>query len=73
MYYEKHNFNFLAFIVISFFSCKDALVTNNEKDAVQKVLNFYGGICNRSKGFTSKNGDMETYFVLEMEKILRTK
>lgn len=64
------NITLTYFLLLSLvlFSCKDALVTNNEKDAVQKVLNFYGGICNRSKGFTSKNGDMETYFVLEMEK-----
>lgn len=54
--------------IIIFSSCKNAFVTQNEQNAVQEVLNFYGGICNRSKGFHTKNGNTETYFKLEMEK-----
>ena len=49
-------------------ACNNAGVTNTEMQAVQSVLDFYGGICNRHKGFETKNGKTETYFELEMSK-----
>ncbi|NQY31005.1 MAG: hypothetical protein HRT69_16255 [Flavobacteriaceae bacterium] len=49
-------------------SCNDALVTDIEKQAVDSVLEYYGGICHRSKGFNSKNGKTTTYFELKMSK-----
>ena len=42
------------------------LITDTEVDAVQSVLDFYGGICNRHKGFETKDGEKQTYFTLEM-------
>jgi hypothetical protein len=53
---------------IIMFSCNDADVTKVEINAVQSVLNFYGGICNRSKGFETENTKTLTYFELEMSK-----
>jgi len=43
-------------------------ITDTEVDAVESVLSFYGGICNRSKGFEMKNGVTETYFELKMSR-----
>lgn len=41
--------------------------TDTEVQAVQNVLNFYGGQCNRHKGFKKTSGEeTETYFELEM-------
>jgi hypothetical protein len=47
-------------------ACNNVVVTKQEEKAVGVVLDFYGGICNRKKGFHSKNGSKETYFELEM-------
>ena len=55
----------IAFLLIVFtiVSCTNPIgVTENEKQAVEKVLDFYGGVCNRAKGFSGSN----TYFELEM-------
>ena len=49
-------------------ACNNVVVTKQEEKAVGVVLDFYGGICNRKKGFHSKNGSKETYFELEMSK-----
>ncbi|HLU84829.1 MAG TPA: hypothetical protein VKZ45_05095 [Vicingaceae bacterium] len=47
-------------------ACNNVGVTETEVQAVQSVLDFYGGICNRHKGFEAKNGETDTYFELEM-------
>lgn len=47
-------------------SCNDAGVTELEKQAVQSVLDVYGGICYRSKGFVTENDQSITYFHLTM-------
>jgi len=47
-------------------ACNNVGVTDTEVQAVQSVLDFYGGICNRHKGFNSENGETDTYFELEM-------
>jgi hypothetical protein len=49
-------------------SCSNVGVTDIEVEAVQSVLDFYGGVCNRHKGFETKNGETKTYFELEMSK-----
>ena len=48
------------------FASKIVSVTDNEYKGVAEVLDFYGGICNRHIGFTSKDGEKQTYFELEM-------
>lgn len=57
---------FLILIMGVLISCNDTLVTDLEKQAVDSVLDFYGGICYRSKGFSSENTDVTTYFELKM-------
>lgn len=47
-------------------SCKNAIVSEREVQAVQAVLDFYGGVCNRHKGFKKEKGKEEVYFGLEM-------
>lgn len=57
------------FILIPFLlliSCNNILVSELEEQAVESVLDFYGGVCYRSKGFNSKNGETKTYFELKM-------
>jgi hypothetical protein len=49
-------------------SCKNIESTDVETNAVQRVLNFYGGECLKSKGVNSKNGINKTFFELEMSK-----
>jgi len=47
-------------------ACNKVGVTETEVQAVQSVLDFYGGECNRHKGFSTTNNETETYFELEM-------
>lgn len=56
----------LAVIIIV--SCSNSSVTKNEVNAVQQVLNFYGGECLRSKGVKLENGNNTTYFEIEISK-----
>ena len=56
----------IILISLAFVSCNDSLVTEREKEAVQSVLDFYGGVCHRSKGINSENGNNSTYFQLKM-------
>ena len=42
-------------------------VSDNEYNGVADAVNFYGGVCNRHKGFETKNGEKKTYFELEMK------
>ena len=59
----------VGFLLIGLLTaCNNVVVTKQEEKAVGVVLDFYGGICNRKKGFHSKNGSKETYFELEMSK-----
>ena len=59
----------LAMLMIGIFTgCNNIVISKKETSAVQEVLNFYGGICNRIKGFSHKNGETENYFKLEMSK-----
>ena len=44
----------------------DALLSDNEKSAMNKVTEFYGGSCGWSKGFEYENGTNEDYFELKM-------
>lgn len=56
-------------LVTAVISCnKEILLTKKEIGAVQEVLNFYGGVCHRYKGFQTKNGNTKTHFELEMSK-----
>jgi len=43
-------------------------VTKTEEQAVAVVLDYYGGVCNRSKGFNIENGKKETYFELDISR-----
>lgn len=54
----------LAFGLLT--ACNDIAITNAETEAVQKVIDFYGGVCNIHKGFESENGKTKTYFELEV-------
>ena len=54
-------------IFLSIISCKIG-ETETEKNAVQKVLDFYGGLCLKSKGFETKNGVQKNYYELVMSK-----
>lgn len=57
----------IGILIIGILSaCNNVGVTDTEVQAVQSVLDFYGGICNRHKGFSTTNGKKETYFELEM-------
>lgn len=47
-------------------ACTQVSVTEAEIQAVQSVLDFYGGVCHRHKGFNSENGVTDTFFELEM-------
>lgn len=40
--------------------------TDTEVNAVQKVLDFYGGVCKRGRGFSTDNGETQKYFNLEI-------
>jgi hypothetical protein len=60
----KKLFGILLVLVMA--ACNNVSVTDTEVKAVQSVLDFYGGICNRYKGIDFKNGTKETYFELEM-------
>jgi hypothetical protein len=57
-------------ILISIFiSCKkNILVTENEKNSVQKVVDFYNAECKSYKGFESENTNAKIYFELEISK-----
>lgn len=61
---------FFILISVVFIGCRESgqekLITQAEVDAVQNVLDFYGGICNRSKGFEIKNGNQLDYFKLSL-------
>lgn len=62
----KRVLSILAVIIIS---CNNrGKVTKNEVNAVQQVLNFYGGECLRSKGVKSLSGNSTTYFEIEISK-----
>lgn len=53
-------------LIATLTACNNTLVTDTEVEAVQKVIDFYGGECLRHKGFETRNGKTETYFLLEM-------
>lgn len=53
-------------LIFSVISCSNYTVTESEYSSVQKVLDFYGGECIRSKGEVIKNGKHESYFELEV-------
>jgi len=53
---------FLFLVLLT--SCNDVAVSDREVQAVQSVLDFYGGVVNRSKGFSYENGQKQTYFKL---------
>ena len=57
---------FTLVIVCLIAACSSPFVSKNETKAVDKVLEFYGGICNRSKGFNTSDKSNETYFELEL-------
>ncbi len=42
-------------------------VSDNEYNGVADAVNFYGGVCNRHKGFETKDGEKKNYFELEMK------
>lgn len=59
----------LVLMLLSLISCnKNKKFANNEKEAVQQVLNFYNGECKKSKGAILKNGETKSYFELEISK-----
>ncbi len=54
-------------LLLAFLAACGALgVSKKETEAVQKVLDYYGGACNRTKGFKTNNGNTRTYFELEL-------
>jgi len=54
-------------LVVFLVSCKNNIaVTEKEVNSVQKVLNFYNGMCERHKGTETKDGETKTFFELEM-------
>ena len=55
-------------IVLNFISCNNIGVTAKEENAVEQVLNFYNGVCLRSKGVKLENGSNISYFELEISK-----
>lgn len=58
----------IVFVFILSCNNENVGVTEKEVDAVQQVLNFYGGECMRHKGFSIKNGVRKRNFELEMSK-----
>jgi len=56
------------FALLAFTACNTIGMTDAEVQAVQKVLDFYGGYCESHKGFETDNGETETYFELQMSK-----
>ena len=64
----KRVVSILAVIIIVVSCNNNSSVTKNEVNAVQQVLNFYGGECLRSKGVKSENGNNTTYFEIEISK-----
>jgi len=59
---------FSTLLLFHLVSCKNVESTNTETNAVQQVLNFYGGECLKSEGVNSENGNNKTFFELEMRK-----
>lgn len=57
-----------GFLIVFLASCGNLLISKTEKEAVNEVLKFYGGTCNYSFGFATKNGSSEKYFELEIRK-----
>ena len=53
-------------LFVSLTSCGDLLVTDNEAAGSMKVVEFYGGKCERSKGFNTGTDENETYFTLAL-------
>jgi hypothetical protein len=62
----KQIFQILALLII--FSCSKVGVSKTEVEAVDKVLQFYGGQVNRSIGFKIANGKTANYFELQVSK-----
>ena len=62
----KQIFQILALLII--FSCSKVGVSKTEVEAVDKVLQFYGGQVNRSIGFKIANGKIANYFELQVSK-----
>lgn len=59
----------IVLLFLNLISCnKDKEPINNEKEAVQQVLNFYSGECKKSKGAILKNGETKSYFELAISK-----
>lgn len=59
----------LILVVIFTVSCDNSnKVTKKEVNAVQQVLNFYGGECLRNKGIRLENGNNISYFEIEISK-----
>ena len=55
-------------ILLIIFSCNKIEVSKTEVEAVDKVLQFYGGKVNRSIGFKIANGKKANYFELQVSK-----
>ena len=55
-------------ILLIIFSCNKIEVSKTEVEAVDKVLQFYGGQVNRSIGFKIANGKKANYFELQVSK-----
>jgi hypothetical protein len=47
-------------------NCKNSVVTETEVFAVQKVVDFYGGVCHRYKGVDFTNTKKDAFFELEI-------
>lgn len=58
----------ILFLIPFVFSCNKFDITQTEISAIDKVLDFYGGEVNRSKGFKMKNSEKISYFVLDVSK-----
>lgn len=56
----------LILLIIGSIGCNQTNVTNNEVIAVQSVLDFYGGICQRYKGQRIVNSQNQAFFELEL-------
>jgi len=56
------------FIILFLISCNKITVSQTEINAVDKVLQFYGGEVNRSIGFKTVNGKKTDYFELKVSK-----
>lgn len=55
-------------ILLIIFSCNKIGVSKTEVEAVDKVIQFYGGQVNRSIGFKIANGKKANYFELQVSK-----